>query len=81
MTVVVICKFSQYFSTHIFYFHTNAYCKSNWRTATEYKIILNNVTMCQTKIGPFYENNLASWLASAEQMCEILKHLLLIKKI
>ena len=43
INVVLICKFSKYFSTYMLQRHNNAYCKSNWRTAIEYETILNNV--------------------------------------
>ena len=38
-----------------YYFHNNVYCKSNWRTATEYEIISNHVISATLSEGPVYE--------------------------
>ena len=60
------------------FFHNNAYCNSNWRIATEYETISNHAISATLSNRVILWRNLAIWLASAEQIFENFKCLLLI---
>ena len=62
------------------YFHKHAYCKSTWRTATEYETISNHAISATPSNMVILWWKMGSRLASAKEIFEHLKCVLLIIK-
>ena len=58
------------------YFHNNAHCMSNWRTATECETISNHVISSTPLNRSILWRNPANWLASSEHIFAHFKCLL-----